>query len=62
MTIQELSDKLTILCHEGYAQATVKHISGEFVKNITGIELVGKDIALLTSRVINLPAAAKNKE
>lgn len=50
MTVQELCDKLTVLCHEGYAQAQVRHVTGYEVKAITDVEMVGDEIALITSR------------
>ena len=31
MTVQELCDELTVLSHRGFAQAEVRHISGELV-------------------------------
>lgn len=49
MTVQELCDELTILAHSGYAQAQVKHISGELVKNVAKIEMVGEEIVLIRS-------------
>ena len=50
MTVQELCDKLTVLCHEGHAQAQVRHVTGYEVKAITDVEMVGDEIALITSR------------
>lgn len=52
MTVQELCDKLTTLCHEGYAQADVKHISGELVKTVNGVEKVGDDTVIIRSTKI----------
>lgn len=49
MTVQEISDEFTLLSHQGKAQAVVMHVSGEAVKNITGIELIGDDTALIIS-------------
>lgn len=43
MTIQQLCDQLTSLCHEGHAQAQIKIVSGFEVKNVTGIEFIGKE-------------------
>lgn len=50
-TIQEFCDHLTVLCHEGHAQAKLKIVSGFEVKNVTGIEFIGKehDVAMITS-------------
>jgi hypothetical protein len=50
MTVQQLCDELTTLCHEGHAQAEVRHVTGYEVKAITGVEMVGDEIALITSR------------
>ena len=50
MTVQELCDKLTVLCHEGYAQAQVRHVTGYEVKTVTDVEMIGDEIALITSR------------
>lgn len=50
MTVQELCDKLTVLCHEGHAQAQVRHVTGFEVKAITDVEMVGNEVALITSR------------
>ena len=49
MTIQELCDELTILAHSGFAQAEVKHVSGELIKNIADVKMIGDDTALLVS-------------
>ncbi len=54
MTVQQLCDELTILCHAGYAQAQVRHVTGYEVKAITGVEMVGDEIALITSREKNI--------
>ena len=53
MTVQEIGDEFTVLSHQGKAQADVMHVSGEVVKNITGIELIGDDIALIISEKID---------
>lgn len=50
MTVQKLCDELTLLCHNGHAQAVVRHCTGYEVKEVRGVELVGDEIALLTSR------------
>ena len=52
MTVQQLCDELTILCHNGHARAEVKHVSGELIKSITGVSLIGDDTVLLTSNNI----------
>ena len=53
MTVQELCDELTILSYQhGLAQATVKHISGELVKSVNGVEPIGDDIVMITSEEI----------
>ena len=50
LTVQELCDKLTVLSHNGHAQAIVRHVTGDLVRPITDVEMVGDEIALLTSR------------
>ena len=52
MTIQEIGDEFTLLSHQGKAQAKVVHVSGGEVKNVTGIEMIGDDIALIKSETI----------
>lgn len=51
MTIQQFCDQLTVLCHEGYAQSKIKVESGMKIKDVTGIEIIGKkyDIAVIKS-------------
>ena len=53
MTVQQLCDELTILCHNGYAQAEVRHVTGYEVKSITGVEMIGDEIAVITSKEKN---------
>lgn len=50
MTVQELCDKLTELCHKGHAQAIVRHGVGFEIKGISGVVMIGDGIAMLTSR------------
>lgn len=50
LTVQELCDRLTVLSHNGHAQAVVRHVTGDLVKAVTEVEMVGDEIALLTSR------------
>ena len=50
LTVQELCDKLTLICHSGYAHAVVRHVDGDMVRAVTDVEMVGDSIALLTSR------------
>lgn len=52
MTVQEIGDEFTVLSHQGQAQAKVVHVSGGEVKNVTGIEMIGDDIALIKSETI----------
>ena len=52
MTVQEIGDEFTVLSHQGKAQARVVHVSGGEVKNVTGIEMIGDDIALIKSETI----------
>ena len=49
LTVQQLCDKLTELCHEGLAQYEVLHICGLEIKNITELEVIGETV-LITSR------------
>lgn len=49
LTVQELCDKLTALCHDGHAQAVVRHCAGLEVLPITDITMIGDAIALLRS-------------
>ena len=49
MKIQQLCDELTMLCHNGHAQADIKFISGDVIKNVGGIEMIGDDAALIVS-------------
>ena len=48
MTVQQLCDRLTELCHRGCAQYEVLHDSGMEIKNVTRVEEVGKTV-LITS-------------
>lgn len=50
MTVQELCDKLTVLCHNGHAQATVRHCVGFEIKEIGDVVMIGDYIAMLTSK------------
>ena len=50
LTVQELCDKLTVLCHNGHAQAVVRHCVGFEVKPITGVVMIGDTIAMITSK------------
>lgn len=43
VTIQELCDHLTVLCHEGHAQAEVKMFTDGKMKDVSGISLCGTD-------------------
>lgn len=49
LTVQELCDKLTVLCHNGHAQAIVRHSAGLEVLPVTDISMIGDTIALLSS-------------
>lgn len=50
LTVQELCDKLTTLCHNGHAQAVVRHCVEFEVKPIADVVMIGDEIAMLTSR------------
>lgn len=47
MTIQQLVDKLTNLCHHGLAQAEVKLMGESLVHNVTGVEKIDDDTVLI---------------
>ena len=49
MKIQQLCDELTMLCHNGHAQADIKFVSGALIKNVAGIEMSGDNTALIVS-------------
>lgn len=61
MTIQQACDKLTELCHQGYAQARLMFISGSDVKEVENFEMLGDDTALVRSQ-IKWPGPATPKE
>ena len=46
ITVQELCDRLTTFCHEGYSQSEVKIIIDNRVVNITDVGLCGKDFEI----------------
>ena len=50
LTVQEHCDKLTLICHSGFANAVVRHVSGDLVRPVTDVEMVGEEIALIISR------------
>ena len=50
MTVQDLCDRLTVLCHDGYAQAIVRHCSGFEIKEVSGVKMIGDTIAMITSK------------
>jgi hypothetical protein len=50
MTVQELCDKLTTLCHEGYAQAKVSHTVGFVIKDISNVIRIGDTTVMLSSK------------
>ena len=47
MTIQQLVDNLTDLCHHGLAQAEVKLMGENLVHNVTGVERVDDNTVLI---------------
>jgi uncharacterized protein YuzE len=61
MTIQEACDKLTELCHQGHAQATLMFISGADVKEVENFEMLGDDTVLVRSK-IKWPGPATKQE
>ena len=69
MTIQQLVDKLTNLCHHGLAQAEVKLMGESLVHNVTGVEKIDNDTVLirwseevLRKELKDVPLAEKIKE
>jgi hypothetical protein len=54
LTVQELCDKLTVLCHNGHAQAVVRHAVGFEIKEIKDVVMIGDAIAMLTSKGENV--------
>ena len=50
LTVRELCDKLTLICHSGFANAVVRHVDGDLVRPVTDVEMIGEEIALITSR------------
>ena len=47
MTIQQLADRLTELCHQGRAQAEIKYISGFEIHDIEKVEMLDEETALI---------------
>ena len=43
MTVQELCDELTFLCHEGYAQANVVVADEGLVVDVKGVEKISTE-------------------
>lgn len=43
MTVQELCDELTFLCHEGYAQAKVVATDDGLVVDVKGVEKISTE-------------------
>lgn len=50
LTVQELCDKLTSLCHNGHAQAMVKHSAGFEILEVSDVVMIGDSIAMLTNK------------
>ena len=59
MTIQEASDKLTELCHQGHAQARLMVICESIVNEVGNFEMIGDDKALVCSKVDIWPEPPK---
>ena len=47
MTVQQLADRLTELCHQGKAQAEIKYIGEYQVHDIGGVELIDEETAII---------------
>lgn len=47
LTVQQLCDELTMLCHNGHAQADIKIISDNYVKDVKSICLVQDNLIVL---------------
>ena len=47
MTVQQLADRLTELCHQGKAQAEIKYIGEYIVHDIGSVEMIDPDTAII---------------
>lgn len=50
MTIQQLADRLTELCHQGKAQAEIKYIGEYEVHDIEKVEMLDEETAIIRPR------------
>lgn len=49
MTIQQLADRLTELCHHGKAQAEIRYIGEYEVHDIGSVEMLDDETAIIKS-------------
>lgn len=47
MTVQQLADRLTELCHQGKALAEIKYIGEYIVHDIGSVEMIDEDTAII---------------
>lgn len=47
MTVQQLADRLTELCHQGKAQTEIKYIGEYIVHDIGSVEMIDEDTAII---------------
>ena len=50
LTVQELSDKLTALCHNGHAQAIVRHCVDFTIRDVGNVVMIGEETAMISSK------------
>lgn len=49
MTIQQLADRLTELCHQGKAQAEIRYVGEYEVHDIGSVEMLDEETAIIKS-------------
>lgn len=47
MTVQQLADRLTELCHQGKAQAEIRYIGEYEVHDIGSVEMMDEETAII---------------
>ena len=47
MTIQQLADRLTELCHQGRAQAEIQYVGEYLVHDIEKVEMLDEETAII---------------
>ena len=50
LTVQELCDKLTNLCHEGHAKAIVRHCVDFSIRDVGNVGMIGEETAMISSK------------